>query len=47
MIEWKNLDTGTKMVTHGTRAQARGVEVDRFTNQIEYLSLLKSLGQGS
>ena len=47
MVEWKNLDAGTKMVTHGTGAQARGVVVDRFTDQIEYLSLLKSPGQGS
>ena len=33
------------MVTQGTGAQARKVEVDRFTDRIKLLALLKSVGQ--
>ena len=35
----------TKIVTPGTGAQAKEVEVNRFTNQVKFLALLKSVGQ--
>ena len=33
------------MVTQGTDFQARGMEVNRFTDQMKLLALLKSVGQ--
>ena len=46
MVEWKTLDLGSKMVTQGTGSRAREVEVDRFTDRMKLLALLKSVGLG-
>ena len=47
MVEWKTLDVGTKTVTQGTGSQAREVEVDRFTDQMKLLALVRRADRSS
>ena len=45
MVEWKTLDAGAKMITQSTGAQASEFEVGRFTDRLELLAYLTSVGQ--